>query len=392
MNKNILNSGVQNFITKNKHTDIVSVLFKKPIFDDVSNKELAEQIQARQKCEQKLPTWYQTENIYYPKKLNLEQTSSEITALYKSNLVKGKRLIDLTGGFGVDSYYFSKKFEEVKHFEIDSTLSEIASHNLKKLGATNIECYAENGMDALSKENLSGDCIFIDPSRRSKDANRVFLLSDCIPDVSQSATFLLSKAPQVLIKTSPLLDLKLGLQQLPCVKEIHVVAVENEVKELLWLLEASFLGETNICTVNMQKNHSQVFKFRLEDENIAVPTYSEPLKYLYEPNSAILKSGAFQLLSETLKIAKLHPNSHLYTSNKLFDFPGRSFEIKEILPFNKKSVKSLKLKKANITTRNFPNSVPEIRRKFKIADGGEVYLFFTKTSDERLSVISCCRR
>lgn len=389
MNKYILNTGVQNFIQKNLNTDIVSVLLKNSIFDGVDSKLIAEQIEAKKKCRDKLPLWYKTTQIYYPNKLNIEQTSSEKTAAYKAEIVTGKSLLDLTGGFGIDSYFFSKKINEITHCEIDKNLSEIASHNFKKLGAKNIKCIAENGLEFITKTGAFFDWIFIDPSRRNQAKGKVFFLEDCLPNIPENLELLFSKTDTILIKTSPLLDLAVGIKSLQNVKEIHVVAIQNEVKELLWIVEKEYTKSVLIKTVNLKKSATENFNFRLSDEKKAQVSYSEPQKYLYEPNAAILKSGAFKSVAAHFQTNKIAEHSHLYTSNKAINFPGRRFLIQKHLVFNKKEIQKLQITKANITVRNFPDSVSNIRKKFKIKDGGETYLFFTTNIEEKKIVLIC---
>lgn len=391
MNKNILNTGVQNFINKNIDTDIVSLLLKKSVFEDISPSELAQQIQSKKKCQKKLPTWFETPAIYYPKKINIEQTSSEISAHYKSKIVKGKSLLDLTGGFGIDSYYFSKKIDTVFHCEIDKNLHEIASYNLKVLGAKNIQTSAKNGIDFLKTSNRNFDWLYLDPSRRNETKGKVFRLSDCKPNVVENLELLFSKSENILLKTSPLLDISIGIKELHCVKEIHVVSVNNDAKELLWVLKKDFVGEIDIKTVNFVKSGVQIFDLRPSEEKSAISEYSFPLNYIYEPNASILKSGAFKSVGMKFNLKKLHTHTHLYTSNNLVDFPGRRFEIEKVIPYNKKSIKELGLKIANIATRNFTDSVVTIRKKFKIKEGGERYLFFVKNAEDKYQVLVCSK-
>lgn len=391
MNKNILKTGVQSFITKNLNTDTMSVLLKKPIFEGVSQKELVQQLESKKKCQKKLPTWFNTLEIYYPKKIHIEQTSSEVTAQYKAKIIAGKSLIDLTGGFGIDSYFFSQKIASVFHCEIDENLSEIAAHNYKKIGAKNIEIINEDGLAFLEKTTHDFDCVYVDPSRRHDVKGKVFLLSDCLPNIPENLSFIFEKSNHILIKTSPLLDLTSTINELKFVKEIHIVAIANEVKEVLWVLEKEYLGEVCIKTINHKKTHQEKFDFELSKEKTAISTYSKPLYYLYEPNAAILKSGAFKTIGEKLGLKKLHKNSHLYTSEELIDFPGRRFKIEAIIPYQKKALQKRNITKANITTRNFYESVSVIRKKTKIKEGGELYLFFTKDDNDKYIVIKCSK-
>lgn len=391
MNKDILNIEIQEFINSNLKSDISSLLLKGIPFKFIDTKVVIEQIEAKKRCEKKLATWYNTSNIYYPNKLNIEQTSSEVTARYKASLVSGKSLIDLTGGFGIDAYFFSKQIKRVTHCEINSQLSEIVKHNYGTLNISNITCVNQNGIDVLKQLEQQFDWVYIDPSRRNDSKQKVFLLSDCTPNIKTFQSLFLKYTEHVMIKTSPLLDLSATLSELNNVKEIHIIAVNNDVKELLWILERNYDSKVIIKTINLQKESVQNFEFNFEDESLTQVEYSEPLAYLYEPNSGILKAGAFNSVSQQFEIEKLHKHSHLYTSKELINFPGRSFKIEKQLPFNKKSFAKEKILKANITTRNFPLSVNDIRKKLKIKDGGNVYLFFTTNLNEEKIILVCSK-
>ena len=389
MNLVILNTEIQAFISRNLNADIASLLLKGTAFGEVETKEIIEQIEAKTKCKNKLPTWFNAADIYYPNKLNIEQTSSETTAEYKSELVSGDSIIDLTGGFGVDCYYFSKYFKKVSHCEINKNLSKIVHHNFKQLKTPHIETLHVDGIDYLKTLNTTYDWIYIDPSRRHDSKGKVFFLKDCLPNVPEHLEMLFKVSKHVMIKTSPLLDISVGRNELKQVKTIHVVAVNNEVKELLWILEANLEGDLNIETVNIKKEKREHFNFN-PDKNKA-SEYSLPCTYLYEPNAAILKSGGFNEVSNQLNVFKLHQHSHLYTSENLIDFPGRRFKIENMLPYNKKAFKRTGMKKANVTTRNFPETVQQIRKKLNIKDGGDAYLFFTTTKDENKVVLVCTK-
>ncbi|MDP2540643.1 SAM-dependent methyltransferase [Tenacibaculum discolor] len=391
MNKNILHPEVQSYINDNLKVNIEQFIFKGSPFKDVSVQELANQVIAKQKSEKKLPTWFQTKNIYYPPKLSIEQTSSEITAEYKSKLVIGGSIIDITGGFGVDCYAFSKRFKKVVHCEINEELSEIVSYNYEQLEVSNIRTVATDGLEYLKNTSEKFDCIYIDPSRRNDTKGKVFLLSDCLPNVPENLDFLFEMSDTILVKNSPILDISSTINELKFVKEIHVVAVNNEVKELLFLLKKEHKGLIEIKTLNILKNKNQHFDFKLGNDFKF--EYSMPLKYLYEPNSAILKSGGFNQIASQQKVNKLHQHSHLYTSEKLVkDFPGRIFEINNVFTYNKKKIKKeITETKANITTRNFPKTVAQIRKETKLKDGGNSYLFFTTNINNELIVIDCTK-
>ncbi len=390
MNPVILHPNIQNYINENLNIDVSKILFKGTNFSNASTQELVEQIQAKKKCKDKLPTWFNTKNIYYPNKLNIEQTSSEITANYKANLISGNSLIDLTGGFGVDSYYFSKKIPEIYHCEINESLSKIVKYNYEQLGIKNIKPIPENGLKYLKYTNKKFDWIYIDPSRRNDTKGKVFLLKDCLPNVPENLDLLFEKSNNILIKNSPILDIKNGINELKYVREIHIISTNNEVKELLYILEKNYSKPIGIKTINITKNNSQLFDFKIDTNTTS--TYSLIKKYLYEPNASIMKSGGFNEVSSQLKIDKLHQNSHLYTSDKLIDFPGRRFEVLHPIPFDKKQLKKLiPSGKANITTRNFPLTVVQIRQKTKLKDGGKNYLFFTTDLNNK-HIVAICKK
>lgn len=388
MNQRILHKEVQEFINQNLKSNLTQLILKGSPFDDVSIQEIAQQIVSKQKSEKKLPTWFQSFGIYYPPKLNLEQTSSEITANYKARLIQGSTLVDMTGGFGVDSMAFAKQFHQVFHCEKNLDLSKIAEHNFKNLGLLNIDCIEGDAIEFIKKSTSKFDCIYVDPSRRNDIKGKVFLLEDCEPNIPSNLDLLFEYTSQILIKTSPILDITSAINELNFVKEVHVIALSNEVKELLFLLEKDYQDSVKIKTVNIDKTSEQHFTFN--KATTVNSKYSLPLKYVYEPNSAILKSGGFHEVSHQLKMHKLGVHSHLYTSDLLIPFPGRRFIIEHILPYDKKKIKRLlQIKKANITTRNFPKSVDQIRKELKLSDGGSQYLFFTKDMNDKFVCLIC---
>lgn len=391
MNPNILNNEVQLYINSQLNEDITKLLLKGQQTYGVSTKSIVEQIEAKRKSKTKLPTWFSTEGIYFPHKLHIEQTSSESTAKYKSELIFGNSIIDITGGFGVDSYYFSKCFSKVIHCELNTELSKIVAYNSGILNIKNIDFVHSDGIEYLRHNEQNFDWIYIDPSRRHDQKGKVFFLEDCMPNVPEHLDFLFSKTRQVMIKTSPLLDISVGLKALKYVESIHIVALKNEVKELLWILKKDHSESVKIHTININNENFEKFSFDLDEEALANPTYSVPLTYLYEPNTAIYKSGAFKLMSFKLKVHKLHANSHLYTSDQLQEFPGRRFKVTKVVPFNKQLLKKELFKKANITSRNFPETVQNIRKKFGIKDGGDIYLFFTTNLLNEKVVVICSK-
>ena len=388
MNTAILNQEVQAYITEHLQTVIPNIILKGSPFNGVDVKELANQIEAKKKAQKKLPTWFSSEHIYYPKKISIEQTSSEIAAAYKSTLIKGDTIIDITGGFGVDCFYFSKHFKRVIHCEINQQLSTIVKHNYKQLKVGTIETFATNGFDFLKNTTDTFDCIYIDPSRRNDVKGKVFLLKDCLPYIPPKVDFFFSKANTILIKTSPILDITITIKELKNVKEVHVVAVQNEVKELLFLLEKNYVDKIKIKATNILKETTDQFAYTFKEK--LTSKYSLPLTYLYEPNAAILKSGGFHQITNAFDVFKLEENSHLYTSKNYIDFPGRAFKIVEVLLYDKKKLKKrFGNNKANITTRNFPKSVAQIRKETNIKDGGNTYVFCTIDINKHKKVIVC---
>lgn len=386
----ILNTKVQEFINQNLNQDITKLAFQKNPFPAIDFAVILNQISAKSKAENKLPTWFKTQEIVYPSKISVEQTSSEKTAKYKSGITFGESLIDLTGGFGVDTFYFSKKIKAVVHCEMNKDLAAIAKHNFEKLGAKNIECFFGDGFEILKNLDRKFDWIYIDPSRRNDAKGKVFMLQDCLPNVPELLEEYFKYSEKILIKTAPILDISAGLSELKAVKSIHIIAVDNEVKELLWEISKNYSGQIQLKAANITKEKIEETIFILDD-NPAV-FYEEPKKYLYEPNSAIMKSGAFDSVSSKFKLDKLHQNSHLYTSDMLIDFPGRIFQVEETIKYNKPEMKQfLQNKKANITVRNFPESVENIRKKWKIAEGGNLYCFFTTDLNSNKIVLLCTK-
>lgn len=350
-------------------------MLKASQFADWPMKAIVEQIAAKKKAQSKLPEWFSTGNILWPSAISMEQSSSEATAKYKASLVSGNSMVDLTGGFGVDTYYLSKQFADATHVEMNAQLHERVSHNFKVLGA-NISAVLGSAEEYLSQMKPV-DLVYIDPARRDENARKVVFLEDYSPNVIEMLPELKAKAKQILIKVSPMLDIKKAIADLGSVSEVHVVALKNEVKELLFLIGAGPSHNPSIKAVNLGENDAFIFNYELEEA--AQPEFSEALNFLYEPNAAILKAGAFKSIATDFGLQKLHVNSHLYTSRTLVeDFPGRSFKVLDELSMNKKKLsKQLQSDQANITVRNYPMSVKEIRNKTGLKDGGDQFIFAT---------------
>tara|TARA_Y100000385_G_scaffold291166_2_gene367608 strand:+ start:24496 stop:25677 length:1182 start_codon:yes stop_codon:yes gene_type:complete len=390
VNKKILNTDVQNFIFDNLNSNIHSLILRGSPFKQLDIKEITIQIQAKKKCELKLKTWYSASNIYYPNKLNIEQTSSESTAKIKSSLISGDSLVDLSGGFGVDSYYFSRQFKAVTHCEINAELAEIAAHNFSVLKADNIINKAMDGLEFLSSCNNTFDWIYIDPSRRDAKKRKKFLIEDCSPNIVELQNSIFKYSNNVLIKLSPMLDISSSLKTLKQIRNIYIIAVKNEVKELLFHQEKDFDSAPCIHTINSKSSETERFSFEMQSEKNAEATFGNLKTYLYEPNAAVLKSGAFKLISEQFNLEKLDLHTHLYTSElKSVDFPGKIYEISNVFPYHKKTLKQhIGGSKANVKTRNFPEKTDALKKQFKLSDGGDSFLFFTSCQKEKL-LIQC---
>lgn len=387
MNPNLLEPEVQNYIRAQENQDVRSISLKKSPFENLSSSELAQQIKGLQIARNKFPFFYQTEGIYYPPSLNLEQASSWITAQYKSEIIKGKTLIDLTAGMGIDAFGFAQKFEKVTALERNSELVEISKHNYKALNQNNLE-YINSDFEIFWKENPKEkwDIIYLDPSRRI-NSQRKFVLEDLEPNILEWMDEFLSRSETLMIKLSPLLDLKSTVEKIPQIQDIHIVAVKNEVKELLLICKKSIQNNPKIIAVNLDSNQS-VFEFHLKEEATAVSEFSSPEKFIYEPNSAVLKSGAFKLLGEKLNLKKIHVNSHLYTSKELLkSFPGKVFEVLGEIKNPKKEIEKSAF---HVISKNYPLSVELIRKKYKIKESEEQTLIFTQSISGKHILL--CRR
>jgi THUMP domain-like/Conserved hypothetical protein 95 len=387
---------VQSFIRLHEFDDIRELVLKHPRIRNVPMALIAEQIVGRKKAKEKLPTYYQTDSIIYPHALNVEQCSSEQTAHFKSTLaetivVPKESCLDLTGGFGVDSFFFSKIFHQVHYVEPDERLLEIARHNHRLLQANSIVHHNLKAEEFLKSTKQFFDFIYIDPSRRDSGNRKVFSFADCEPDITVLVPIILEKTSHLMIKASPLLDLQRGWKSLISVKSIFVIAVENECKEVLFYCEKNFAGEPVIEAIHLSRgNITNKLNFTASSERSATPVYSQPLLYLYEPNAAILKAGAFKTVGTRYDVYKLHPHTHLYTSETLdSNFPGRIFRIiAQLKPDSKTLAGYFPLGKANIMTRNYPLTVKELRNKTRLKEGGDSFLIGFSGSEKKFLVVA----
>jgi 16S rRNA G966 N2-methylase RsmD len=380
----LLSKEIQSFIEEHQGDDLNDLRLKYKTLFDLPANIVVDQISGRKKAKEKLPAWYRNSRIIYPHSLNLEQSSSERTALKKTMFLKEamgpaagqSRVLDLTGGFGIDSFFFSQICKELHFVEPNHDLLKIAEHNHHELGVTNIDYHhstAEEFLNLLSKA-ITFDAIYIDPSRRSM-GQKVFSLSQCEPDLIKLQSKVWQFTNNVIIKTSPLLDIKLGLKELQHVKKVSVISVDNECKEVLFFCEKNSLSEPIVEAINLADRDS-VFSFSFSEEEKSQVSYGDPLLYLYEPNASLLKSGSFKTIAARFHIHKLHPNTHLYTSNQaIANFPGKVFQIESAVKWDDKELtKFFDGSKGNILTRNYPLSVDALRKKTRLKEGGKKFL------------------
>ncbi len=427
-----MNQATQDFIRQHQDDDVRQLAFLGSKYPEVDMPFALDQIRGRKMARVKLPRWASLEGIIYPPHISMEQCSSESTALYKAELaarllslpasssgieMKAENeieFVDLTGGFGVDfSYIAARLGVKSMYVERQAHLCEAAKENFGRLGLKNAIVKNGDGIEilhsfhpkkkdaasaddslgitydqprSLLKTNLGLKIIFIDPARRDDAGNKVVSLKDCTPDVTILQEEMLSKADYVIIKLSPMLDWHRAISELSHVREVHIISVNNECKELLLVLSARNMGENlRIYCIN----DAQSFvcdEMDMESSSVKIaPSTLEEMLYLYEPNASLMKAGCFGVLSERYDARMLSKNSHLFMSREpIAVFPGRSFRIIAVSSFNKKELKRhlSGITKANIATRNFPLSVAELRKRLKLKDGGETYIFATTLSDE----------
>ena len=441
-----MNQATQDFIRQYQDDDVRQLAFLGSKYPEVDMPFALDQIRGRKMARVKLPRWASLEGIIYPPHISMEQCSSESTALYKAELAarllglpassSGTEMkaeneiefVDLTGGFGVDfSYIAARLGVKSMYVERQAHLCEAAKENFGRLGLKNAIVKNGDGIEVLHsfhpkkkdaasaddslgitydqprsllKTNLGLKIIFIDPARRDDAGNKVVSLKDCTPDVTVLQEEMLSKADYVIIKLSPMLDWHRAISELSHVREVHIISVNNECKELLLVLSARNMGEMEASSADGEVKHAgnlriycindaQSFvceELDMEASQVKIaPSPLEEMQYLYEPNASLMKAGCFGVLSERYDARMLSKNSHLFVSREpIAVFPGRSFRIIAVSSFNKKELKRhlSEITKANIATRNFPLSVAELRKRLKLKDGGETYIFATTLSDE----------
>lgn len=386
----LLSKDVQTHLDKlREEKDIQKLILSLPYVGD-EKLWFAAQLEGRIKATDKLPSWVNTSSIIFPRRLSVEQSSSEITAAYKASLMKGgQSVIDITGGFGVDAYFFAKEVNQVTYVEQQEELVEIVQHNHQTLGANNIKHIYGDGLEVVAN-NEKVDCIYADPARR-QGSSKVVLLQDCEPDILSHLNLLMDKCTHLMIKASPMLEIKEAIKQLQWVKEVHVVAVKGECKEILFILNKEKDAPITIKAIDLGGTKEQVVESTYEAEADTQITYSEPLQFLYEPNAAVMKAGLYKTVASNYNISKIHTHTHLYTSQEVVEnFPGRTFKILEIIPADKKELKRILPEgKANIQARNFPMTTEEIKKKLGIKDGGKFYIYATTLRNGNKRLVVC---
>jgi 16S rRNA G966 N2-methylase RsmD len=385
------NETTRQFVLNHRHDNVQKLALQKHNTADLDIPWALTQIEGRQHVEKKIPSWYQVDDIVYPPHLALEQCSSEQTARYKAGLLSGTSFVDLTGGFGVDFAFLSGSFRETYYVEKQIKLCEIAAFNFTVLDMASARVVRSDACRYLKKMQPV-DTIYIDPGRRSASGKKVFIIEELEPDLLKMQDLLLEKAEKILIKLSPVLDITKALRQLKHVAEIHVVSLENECKELLFLLTKNSGSEPLITCVNLTKNKQPEISFLPSQERAKQVDYtSEIERYIYEPNVSLLKAGFFKSLTDLYPIRKFHSDSHLYTSAQFIpDFPGRVFQTEAYSSMNKAELKTFLhgIDRASITTRNFPLTVAKLRSKINVKEGGKTYIFATTLANGRLVLIN----
>jgi hypothetical protein len=362
------------FMEQNKDKDPYQIAMSAKQNPSIDIPKMASQIQSRQKLSQKLPNWTSNSHLFFPKSISQEQASSEVTANFKANIIHGN-ILDASGGMGVDSAAFAKKANQVVYVERQQDLKEITAYNHGQLGYTNIQHILGDGLAYLNQTVSTFDFIYLDPARRNAKGDKVLLFKDCEPNVLDFLPMIKDES-QLLLKTSPLLDLERAIIELNGVDKIWIVCVKNEVKEILFLKSKNSTLDPEIDIIDLNFEHSIIFSGTLEAEKRKLTSIGPISNFLYEPHPGLLKAGFFKSM-ETEDVIKLNSNTHLYSSKELdTHFPGKSFRVIETGPVDIGwLIKHLPNKKVNISTRNFPGKPEDLRKKLKLKDGGNLTLF-----------------
>lgn len=402
----LINEKTWEFVRRHADDDVRKQALQGTRDGEVDLPMALQQIAGWQTARRKLPSWAAVEGIVYPPHLNMEQCSSERTARYKAQIVgRGDIFVDLTGGFGIDFYWLSQGFQQRIYVEQNEALCTLADHNFRQLGHA---CMVKCSTAAAFLQTLThADLIFLDPARRNEHGGRTYGIADCTPNVLEMLPLLLQKSDRILLKLSPMLDWQAAVTELQFVSEVHILSIDNECKELLLLLEPSAEPRSVEDCLVVCVNNDTVFKtgkqeqgrdllqvksgFTSSKTGVYFKQNQEPL-FLYEPNASIMKAGCFSVLEQRFPVSQVAPNSHLFlSSDEIDDFPGRRFQIQSISSLNKKELSSVlaPLERANMTVRNFPMTVDQLRKKLKLKDGGDIYIFATTTADGQHRLFIC---
>ena len=399
------NEATIRFVREHREDDVRALALKARRDSDVDLTWALDQIQGWQTARKKLPAWAAIDGIVYPPHLSMEQCSSELTARYKASIAgKGALFVDLTAGFGVDMAFIAQGFQKAVHVERQPQLCAISSENYNVLGLNHIEVVCGDGVEYLHTMNHA-DLLFIDPARRDEHGGRTYGIADCTPNILEMLDEMLEKADRVMIKLSPMLDWRKAVADLGKVNDVHIISVDNECKELLLAVNSEERGKNSaspslrvVCVNLLSDGNKECFEF---DGYHASPSSSafhfSPFdsRFLYEPNASIMKAGCFGLLEQRFGVMQLDKNSHLFVSDKeVIGFPGREFLIEKRTSMNKRELKAAlaDIDKANITVRNFPMSVVELRKRLKLKEGGEVYIFATTIANEGHQLLVCRKK
>ena len=384
-----VNQSTLDYIRQHADEDVRQLALRGHKCLDVDLQYALEQIAGRQKARTKLPSWAAIDGIVYPPHLSMEQCSSEATARYKASIAgKGALFVDLTAGFGVDMALISQGFQKAVHVERQPQLCAISSENFRLLGLNHIEVVCGDGVAYLHTMRHA-DLLFIDPARRDVHGGRTYDISDCTPNVLEILDEMLEKADRVMIKLSPMLDWRKAVADLGKVNEVHIISVDNECKELLLILSKTKKPLRVFCV-----NNDECFEV-VEGISSQPRPLPQDMRYLYEPNASVMKAGCFALIEQRFGVVQLERNSHLFVSDKeILGFPGRQFLIEKRTSMNKRELKATlaDVDQANITVRNFPMSVAELRKRLKLKEGGDVYIFATTISDEGHQLLVCRKK
>ena len=380
-----------NLIRQHMHDDVQQLALQRNRFPQLSDADfrfLLQQVDGYQRTCEKLPILSALPDWWFPVRLSCEQCSSEATAGYKAQIAGGcRRLIDLTAGYGIDTFHLAATACEAHYVERNADLCRIAAHNFA-LYRENIQVHNTTAeaflADLREADEAASTLIYLDPARRSQSGGKVFRIEDCEPNVIELLPALRKHAARIMIKFSPMLDITAALRALGTDWDTHIVAVNNEVKEVLLVTGEGVIHAVNIRTREMRTDR---FSFRSEDEKHAPMRLAPAIQpYIYEPNAAIIKAGAYRLIAEQYELSKLDMNTHLYTSDTYMSgFPGRVWEVidAEIKEPKKQLDKAVRY---SILSRNYPLSPEEIRKKYKLRDGDEQYLIAARHQGKPLLI------